>query len=277
MRKNVSKWMAFFMAGVILAGSMLPSKVAEATGQSVDIYGTYHAALGVSTATKIWINRNAYFAEDANVYYATDQWDRLMSEDSATGEKVEHTGEFTDVEIKGNGTYTVTLEGADFEGETTICMLHVATDIPVCEEITFSDVSAKINNRTVLNFAEAYMENETPYLTGGMDVLLLNHWREELVNQVQANGLTESSSNGYDLLMGTGNDKIEVTFTVSGFAYDKEIEETPEVVVEPEKEATEVTSTGKAEVSVPGLLIVVSAIVLCIVVIVIVNGRSKRK
>ena len=35
--------------------------------------------------------------------------------------------------------------------------------------------------------------------------------------------------------------------------------------------------TGKAEISGAGLLVVVAAIALCIVVIVVVNGRSKRK
>lgn len=276
MKGRISKWMAVLMTGVVLVGGIMNPTAACAAREEINLDGTYHAALGVSTSTQIWINRNAYFAEDANGYYGTDQWSKLMSEDSTTGEKVEHAGNFTDVEIKGNGTYTVALEGADFEGETAICMLHVATDIPVCEEITFSDVSAKINNRTVVTFEEAYMENEEPYLTGGMDIILLNHWREELVSQVQKKGLSESSSNGYDLLSGAGNDNVEVTFTVSGFNYDKEIEETPEPAVAAE-ENRENVSNGGVQISGPGLAVVIAALGLCGVVIVIVSGRSKRK
>lgn len=226
MRQN--KWIGLLMAGAVLVSSMAVPVSAGAEQKKVDLNGVYHAALGVSTSTQIWINRNAYYDQKENKTFGTDQFAKLVSEDSATGEQSVHEGTFTDVEIKGNGTYTVKLEDANFEGETTVCMLHVPTDIPVCEEIKFSDVSAKVNGRTILSFDEAYMEDETPYLTGGMDVILMNHWREELVKQLDEKGMSESSANGWDILTGAGNESIEVTFTVSGFNYDKEVEETPE-------------------------------------------------
>jgi hypothetical protein len=87
-------------AAALAVGSILNPAAAEAKKKKVDLNGTYHAALGISTATQIWINRNAYFAEDANVYYGTDQWGKLMSEDSASGDKVEHAGTFTDAVIE---------------------------------------------------------------------------------------------------------------------------------------------------------------------------------
>lgn len=299
MRKSITKSIALVMAAALALGGICQPAVADAkknkknktrsektAKEKVDLDGVYHAALGVSTSTKIWINRNAYFAKDANVYYGTEQWSKLMSEDSATGEKVEHDGVFTDAEIKGNGTYTVTLEGADFEGETTIGMLHVSTDIPVCDEITFSDVSLKINDREIITFEEAYMENETRYLNGGMDIILLNHWRDELKSQVLEKGLAESGTNGYDLLLGTGAEKVEVTFTVSGFNYEKEAEATPEpTATEAAAERESVGETKRQEdkagdgTSFNGgvVAVVAAAIVLCGVVIIVVNGRSKRK
>lgn len=290
MRKSSTKCIAVVTAAILAAGCVFSPAVASAKKakkdkkiEKVDLDGTYHAALGVSTSTKLWINRNAYFAEDANIYFGTEQWSKLMSEDAITEEKIEHEGTFHDVEIQGNGTYTVTLEKADFEGETAICMLHVATDIPVCDEITFSDVSVKINDREIISFDEPYMENEENYLTGGMDIILLNHWRDELKTLVSGKGLNESSTNGYDLLAGSGNDKVEVTFVVSGFHYDKEIEETPVPTTEPTQAAEKIQreeKSGNGEgVSFNGEVasVVAAAIVLCGVVINVVNSRSKRK
>lgn len=299
MRKSAIKWAAVAMAGVLVAGCLSGTGIAEAKknpkkakaekAKKVDLDGTYHAALGISTSTNLWINRNAYFAKKANSYYGTKRWDKLMSEDSRTGEKIEHAGSFTDVEIAGNGTYTVSLEGADFAGETAICMLHVATDIPLNHKITFSNVSAEINGRTVVSFEEAYMEDEKKPLAGGMDILLLNHWREELVSQLSSRGLKESSANGYELLNGTGDDVVKVSFTVNGFHYNKgqemEIEETPAPtpVATPEPEQTAVSEEGtEEEINTGGTgawiaLVIAAGIALCGVVIVVVNSRSRRK
>lgn len=297
MKKSKKKWAPVFMAGLLAAGCIFNPETADAK-KTVDLNGTYHAALGISTATEIWINRNAYYAKKPNKYYKTKQWKMLMSEDSQTGEPVEHKGKFTDAVIKGNGTYTVKLEKADFEGETTICMLHVATDIPVNNKITFSNVSAKINGKTIVTFEEPYMEEEKQYLSGGMDILLMNHWREELVQQLSGRGITENGTNGYDLLTGTGNDAVEITFTVNGFRYDKKGKEPKEAVSTPEvsdilptaevnspepelegrfSDAPESTPSNTPTASPSIIGVVVAAVAFCGVVIVIVNGRRKRK
>ncbi len=268
MGKNVRKVFALLLAGAFLLSSAAP---VQAEKKQVDLGGTYHAALGVSTATQKWINRNAYYDKSANTSYGTENFDKLISGDSGTGQTNVHEGTFTDTEIKGNGTYTVKLEDADFEGETTICMLHVATDIPVNSTIQFTDVSAKINGRTVLEFDQAFMEDEEPYLGGGMDIILLNHWREALVNQLNEKGFSETTGNGYDYLLGTGNETIEVTFTVSGFNYDKEAEETPA--------ATQETAGGTAQtngsITVLAAAVVVAAVLLLVGVVVVLRKRKK--
>ncbi|RKI43264.1 hypothetical protein D7V86_00750 [bacterium D16-51] len=299
MKRSKRKWMPVFMAGVLAAGCMVGHQTAEAK-KKVDLGGTYHAALGISTATDIWMNRYAYYAKKPNKYYKTDQWKMLMSEDRVTGEPTEHKGTFTDAVIKGNGRYTVKLEKADFEGETTISMLHVATDIPVNNKITFSNVTAKINKKTIVTFEEPYMEKKKKYLSGGMDIILMDHGREDLVRQLSGRGVTESGANGYDLLKGTGRDSVEVTFTVSGFHYDKgqkskspikkpeKVETTPEAIETQLPEASfspEPVSSEKSlemqgttpTASAPILAVVISAVFFCGVVIVIVNGRRKRK
>lgn len=278
MRKTGMKCLGVLMSGALLFSSiMMPdsAQAAKETQKEVDLNGTYHAALGVSTATQLWVNRNAYFDKSANEMFGTENADKLVSEDAATGEIVVHDGTFTDTEIKGNGTYTVKLEGANFDGETTICMLHVPTDIPVTDKIKFTDVSAKINGKTVLEFDEAYMEDEEPYLGGGMDVILLNHWREPLVKQLGEKGISETGTNGYDMLLGTGNETVEVTFTVSGFNYDKEVEETPAPKKAESKSDTEKESS--APVVVTAVAVTVVAVVVIAAVVVIVRKRKKKE
>lgn len=272
MRKSKMQWLGILLSGLMVAGLVLPSS-AQAAKEEVDLDGTYHAALGVSTATQKWINRNAYFDKNANEFFGTENGNKLMSEDSATGDKVAHDGTFTDVEIKGNGTYTVKLEGANFEGETTICMLHVPTDIPVTDKIKFTDVSAKINGKTVLEFDEAFMEDEEPYLGGGMDVILLNHWREALVKQLSDKGINETGTNGYDFLLGTGNESVEVTFTVSGFNYDKE----PDATKAPAKADTQKDqkSNGTSSATVAVVLIVVAVVAIAGAVVIVFRKRKK--
>lgn len=182
-----------------------------------DANGTYHARLGIQTADTLWIQRWGYFDKSANPDYKTDNDDKLVAK------KVEYDGTFTDAEIAGNGTYTVSLDGADFSGETTISQLHVATDIPTsATDVKFSNVSLNINGIKVVDFEDGYMEDEDPYLGGGQVILLLNHWRPELINTLSDKGKGETAENGWKFLQGGGDETVSVTFTVSGFAYDNE-------------------------------------------------------
>lgn len=230
-KKFVKRAAAGIMAGAIALSLIVTASPASAKknkkekaeteeAKEVDLNGTYHAALGVQTATDLWMFRGAYYEETQNNKYGTDMWDKMFYANKDTKEEEAAEGTFTDAEIAGNGTYTVSLEGADFMNETTISQLHVATDIPLNDTIKFSDVSLQINGRTIVEFEEAVMENEEPYLKGGMDILLMNHWRAEILNALKEKGVLEDSSNGYNMLDGGGDDNISVTFTVSGFAYD---------------------------------------------------------
>lgn len=212
------------MAFSLLAGSPVSAakgnKEKKKAAREVDLNGTYHATLGVQTCTMLWITRMGYYAKEQNEMYGTKNADKIFYKDN--GKVVTQPGTLNDVEIKGNGTYTVSLDAADFGGEKDISQLHVATDIPVNDKITFSNVSAEVNGRKVASFDEAVMENEENYLGGGMVVLVMNHWRAELVKHLEENGLPETAESGYALLNGSGEENISITFTVSGFDYDNE-------------------------------------------------------
>ena len=188
-------------------------------------------------------------------------------------------GTFTDAEIAGNGTYTLKLEGADFQGETAISQLHIATDIPLNDKIKFTNVKAKVDGREVASFDEGVPENEEPYLQGGTVILLMNHWRPELVKQLQENGLSESAESGYDLLKGTTDESVEITFTVSGFNYDNPdaVEATPEPTQAADSSSdSSRTSSGSEDSGVP-----VVPIVIVVVAVVVIGGvvvfKSKKK
>lgn len=202
------------------------TKAEETKAQEVDLNGTYRAALGIQTSTDKWVQRMAYYEEKQNKMFGTDNYDKLFYTDNETQKDETLPGTFTDVEIAGNGTYTVSLSGADFKGETAISQLHIATDIPVSDTVKFSNVELNINGRKIVTFEDAVMEEEAPYIVAGMDILLLNHWRPELCSDLEAKGVSKDANSGWNLLAGNGDDNITVTFTVSGFAYDKKSDET---------------------------------------------------
>lgn len=179
----------------------------------------YHAAMGIQTATQIWIQRWGYYAGNENEYFGTEDYDKLYD-----SQKKFYDGTFDDVEIRGNGTYTVSLKDADLAGETTISQLHIATDIPVSEseKLQFKDVKLEINGNKILQFDQAVMEDEEDYMQGGAVILIFNHWRGQLIETLKSMGKSEDSGNGWDLLQGSGKDNVSITFTVSGLPYDNE-------------------------------------------------------
>ncbi len=197
-------------------------KKKEKAAKEVDLNGTYNATLGIQTDTLLWVTRMGYYESSQNEYYGTEYANQMYCEDKDNpGEHKMLPGTFVDAEIKGNGTYTVSLDGGEFQGETDLSQLHVATDIPLNDTIKFSDVIVKINGKTIVEFDEGVMEDQENYLQGGMVCLAFNHWRPELVNTLTEMGMPETATNGgYTLLNGTGAEDVSITFTVSGFAYD---------------------------------------------------------
>ena len=226
-KKSWKRVIASLFAGALVLSLALTATPVDAKKKKkdkapeFDPSGTYHAALGVQTATNLWIMRMGYFDKDQNEHYGTDLQNSLVyASKENPGETETATGTFTDAEIAGNGTYTVSLSGADFLGETCLSQLHIATDIPTSADVTFSDVVFMLNDRRIAEFDEAVMEDEEPYIVGGMDILILNHWRDALKGILAGLGVSEDAESGYNLLSGDGDDNLSVTFTVSGFDYD---------------------------------------------------------
>lgn len=263
-----------------------PRELETGTGEQP----VYHAAMGIQTSTQIWIQRWGYFEKSKNEYYDTENYSKLYA---AGG--VFYDGTFEDVEIKGNGTYTVSLKDADFSEETAISQLHIATDIPLeeSEKLSFTDVTLEINGNEVLKFDEAVMEDEEPYLQGGAVILLLNHWRSSVVQAVGSMGRSEDASSGWELLEGSGKNDVSIRFTVSGLPYDNEEQVEAETGEQEEESALQATDRdlgqnaetssassdegGKSRGISPGMALMVVAIILAVLVVVVIIIRGRKK
>ena len=276
---NLKKMVALTLAGAMTLSLATGAQADAAKKKKLDLNGKYHATMGIQTSTKLWYTRMGYYEKTQNKYYKTDKADKIVYTNPDTQEETTAVGTFTDAEIAGNGTYTLKLEGADFQGETAISQLHIATDIPLNDKIKFTNVKAKVDGREVASFDEGVPENEEPYLQGGTVILLMNHWRPELVKQLQENGLSESAESGYDLLKGTTDESVEITFTVSGFNYDNPdaVEATPEPTQAADSSSdSSRTSSGSEDSGIP-----VVPIVIVVVAVVVIGGvvvfKSKKK
>jgi hypothetical protein len=280
--KNFKKAAALTLAGAMVLSLSTGAQADAAKKKKLDLNGKYHATMGIQTSTKLWYNHLGYYEKTQNKYYKTDKADKIVYTNPDTQEETTATGTFTDAEIAGNGTYTLKLEGADFQGETAISQLHIATDIPLNDKIKFTNVKAKVDGREVTSFDEGVPENEEPYFQGGTVILLMNHWRPELVKQLQEDGLSESAESGYDLLKGTTDESVEITFTVSGFNYDNPdaVEETPEPTQAADSSNVSGSTSG-SETDSDSSGVPVVPIVIVVVVVVTIGGvmvfKSKKK
>lgn len=178
----------------------------EPTVAAVDLGGVYHAALGIQTDTKEWMYRIGYYHDE---YAGTDEWKHLATGAYGSDDYKKIEGTFTDVEIKGNGTYTVSLDNADYMGETHFSQMQVATDIPDTGEIKFSDMIVTVDGLEKGRFEDPYIDKDS-YAGGNCCLLAINNWRPEL-----------QGINGECVPTGSTNN-ISITFTVSGFNYDNE-------------------------------------------------------
>ena len=162
---------------------------------------TYHAYIGVQTQNYAF--RNAWnepsyglgvTGEDGMVYF-----DQITGWEGATA--LDKGGDFTDVEITGDGTYTVGVKNFDFGSDEYLNLLFISTDIPHDCGATISDVKIKMDGSTVYTFDEAYLSpDELAYL----QPMAINIWNDDLGKQDGLFGYMMPSSS------------IEIEFTISG-------------------------------------------------------------
>lgn len=156
----------------------------------------YNAYLGVQTNPG-WIYRNAW--DDAQFGRDVAGWD--YSKLAANGEAADIAGTFTDVEITADGTYKVSLTGADLSSEEKFSQLFVSTDIPV-GTVTITNVNIYIDGQKKHTFDEAYQPDKDKATYEGFHAI--NIWNDDLGGEEGLFAYTMP------------NDSVEIEFTVSG-------------------------------------------------------------
>ena len=254
---------------IMVGGAPAEEEAPASAAGAVDLDGTYHAYLGFQTPN--WSFRNAfddsgYGRDTSDVFYQVTGWD---SENNA----VTLPGTFTDAEIAGNGTYTVSVDGlafpdGEFSSQEFLNLIFLSTDIPNTGEITISDVQLKVDGKSVdLAAAGAIV---SPDSVDYLNILLQNIWNEDV------------SEIGYYNVPMTS---MSITFTVSGFNYDKAADEAPadDATAEETTEAPaaeETTADAEKSGSNTGLIV---GIVVAVVVVagvaagVVVSKKKKAK
>lgn len=204
---------------------------AEEPENAFDPNGTYHAYIGVQTPT--WIFRNSW--DDASYGKDSGCFDQMGFID---GEWIAQGGSFKDVEITGNGTYTVAVEGYDFSGQFNDAailgedglfnLIFVSTDLPVRDDVVISNVVLKMDGKEITTMDEAFLDPDSKEI---QKVLLANIWNNELAALPYYAAPTQS---------------IEISFDVSGFANDAVVEE-PVATEAPAAEPTEAPAADPTE------------------------------
>lgn len=253
-------------ANSIMLGDAGEAPVEEevAAAAPVDLDGTYNAYIGFQTPKYSF--RNAF--DDATYGRDTDFFNQVTGWDGS--DPVALGGTFTDTQITGNGTYTVSVDGLSFpDGEFAdqeyMNLIFLSTDIPNSGEITISDVQLKVDGKTVdLAAVGAIVSPDSPdYL----NILLQNIWNEEV-----------SELGYYAVPMSS----ISITFTVSGFNYDNEAA-AEEPADDTEAAATEApaeeTTADAEEESGSNTGLIIGIVVVVVVVVGVVAGVvvSKKK
>ena len=236
-------------------GKMAEAGEAAGNDGAFDPNGEYNVYFGVQTAAYSF--RNAW---NDNYGLGTPEFDQITGWNG--NDEVVRTGTITDAVIKGNGTYTVSLTGVDFADDAeTLNLLFLSTDIPLDKGVEISDITVRMGGKKVYEFEESYQDPDTKDY---IKTLLINTYNDAF-----------KADNEFAYTLSAGMD-IEITFTVSGFAYDNpdavpsgdtSATETTQAA-ETTKAASEATTTASTEASQGGVSVgVIIAIVAAVVVV----------
>lgn len=213
-------------AAIAVSALAIPSSADEVS---------YHAYIGVQSASYTF--RNAWndttygqgvVSDDGMVYF-----DQLTGWENPGNIAVNKGGVFTDAEITGDGTYTVSVTDFDFGEDETLNLLFVSTDIPLESGITFSDVKVKMDGNTKYTFDEAYLNPDDKEYVSPM---MINIWNDDLGKQDGLFGYMMPESS------------IEIQFTVSGTGVEAETT-AAETEAETEAETTAAETEASEEIT----------------------------
>lgn len=224
----MKKILAMLLCCVMVVAMFAGMTVSATTFEELE---GYHAYLGCQTCTTLWIFRNAVNDDNYGIGMVHEEtgvtaFDGLWS----VGAESLYAGTFTDADLNGDGTYTVSLADPDFQDEQYFSLLFVSTNVPLDAGITFSNVKVKVNGKTVWDEEEAFLSPDDKEYC---NILLQNQWNNDRKDLFQLAEPCNTTS-------------IEVSFDVSGFGYWAEGQDPadqPAVDTTPAEDTATVTST----------------------------------
>ncbi len=233
----------------------------EAEALSVDLNGTYFA--GVAIQGPKYTFRDCW--ENEGTGFGTDAFNQVTKQGDTAGlESVPAT--ISDVDIAGNGTYTVSITGIEwpsdeFDAQDYLNLLILSTSIPNTGEVTVSDITLTIDGKTISDI--------TPTQEPGSDYIRIN------IQNIYSDIETVKTIGYYAVPC----KDITISFTVSGFAYDAEVTETATTETSTDTEVNLISEAPAEEASsgVSPVLIIVIAVVVIAAVAAVVVVSSKKK
>ena len=255
---NFSKIEFVITCNSMKVGVAAPTEDAT-TAAAVDKNGVYHAYLGFQTP--VYSFRNSF--DDATYGRDTDFFNQITG--WADNEAVAIPGTFTDVEIAGNGTYTVSVEGmefpaGEFDTQDYMNLIFLSTDIPNSGEITISNVILKVNDKTV-DLAENIGAIVSPDSVNYLNMLLQNVWNDD-VKTIGAYSVPPTS--------------MSITFDVAGFDYDNTATVTDDTAAADDTAAVTDTVEESSSNSTVIIIVVIAVVVIAVVVVAVVLGKKKK-
>lgn len=216
---KTSKLLSIAAAAAVAASVAAVPSSAEET--------VYNAYIGVQSASfsfrNAW-NEPSYgkgvTGDDGMVYF-----DQITGWDGPTA--ISKGGVFTDAQITGDGTYSVSVTDFDFGEDESLNLLFVSTDIPLDAGVSITDVKVILDGNVKYTFDEAFLSpDELEYV----QPMMINIWNSDLGGE---DGLF-----GYTM----PQDSIEIQFTVSGMgaasdAADDSVEEAIDSDIETTEDA----------------------------------------
>jgi len=188
----------------IYGDPIVKEEEAGMTQEEIDaaLAADYNAYIGIQsenyTFRNAWNEENyGRDAEDGLYFNRLTGWD-------ADGNAVDYGGTFTDAQITGNGTYSVSLTTGDmgFGSDKSLNLLFVSTDIPSAlvadGYVTITDVTAQFNDSKVVEYFELDTTGDYAQIT------LLNKWTQ--------------SEEPFAYTIPGANETVTITFTIGGLS-----------------------------------------------------------
>ena len=262
MTKITKKIITFMLMALMLLAMPLTAFAEDETAKApFDANGKYNARLGIQATTADGQIRLARIGQNSS----RGDGDKVTSDKKAEFD----AGTFTDAVIEGNGTYTVSYKTSNFGGAVNLQQLQVATDIPMENDLTFSNLKGEINGNTVVTYKDVYIDDDA-YAIPYTCLLAYNNWRNDLKSR-------DDCMTAENVFTETGDVEVKLTFTVSGFAYDAptEAETTAAAATKAaENAASDSSSTGLPPVAIIGII---AGVVVVVVIVVVAVSASKKK